>query len=199
MKQIIYVASTPGRIDFLTNFLQSVKNYDGKYPIFIESCYHYGWFDFATDHEYDEILFLHDSVEIKDYSLFDLVFDTYRGLSVSFTDKPYFIMGLGKFLRKPYLESSFYTNNAYEDYGPHEFSFGPDYVKHDGGRIPVVLFPDFLEEEQMQHGKRPRYERKFNRLNLVMENKYIKKYKGHWTANMIKNVDKNGYQIIGGI
>jgi len=194
LRQVIYVASTPGRVDFITNFLQSMKNYDGKYPMFIESWYQYDWFDFAKHHEWDELLFLHDSMEIKDYSLFDIVFEKYKGESVSFTYQPFFIMGLGKYLRKPYLEAAFTTTNAYSDYAPHEYTFGSEYVKC-AGKEPIVLFPDFMEEEQMQHGKRPHYERKFNRQNLVMENQYVKKYKGHWTNNMIKNVDKNGYQI----
>lgn len=192
MRQVIYVATTPGRIDFITNFLQSVRDYDGKYPIFIESCYNYDWFDFALHHEYDELLFLHDSIEVKDFSIFDLCFETHRGESVSFTESPFFVMGLGKFLRKPYLASVFANNNAYTDYEQHEFTFGDEYVKN-VGRNPVVLFPDFLEEEQRQHGKKPRFEQKFGRRNLIMENNYIKKYKGHWTHNMLKNLDRNGF------
>jgi len=81
------------------------------------------------------------------------------------------------------------------DYGAGEYSFGPTYVKNDGGKEPFVLFPDFLDEEQRQHGLKPHFERKFGRQNMIMENQYIKKYKAHWTYNMLKNVDRNGYQI----
>jgi hypothetical protein len=54
-----------------------------------------------------------------------------------------------------------------------------------------------MDEEQRQHGKRPHFEAKFGRRNMIMENQYIKKYKAHWTLGMLKNVDKNGYQIGG--
>ena len=195
MRQIIYIATTPGRLDILQNCLASLKAYDGKYPICIESWYQYDWFDFALHNDFDELLFLHDSIEVKDYSIFDLVFESHRGESVSFTGLPFFVMGLGKFLRKPYLASVFPNKNAYMDYGVGEYTFGPTYVKNDGGKEPFVLFPDFMDEEQRQHGKVPHFERKFGRQNMIMENKYIKKYKAHWTYNMLKNVDKNGYQI----
>lgn len=192
MKQVIYVATTPGRVEFITNFLQSMKNYDGKYPLFIESSYEYGWFDFAKDHEWDELLFLHDSCEIKDYDLFDNVFETYKGKSVSFTGVPYFLMGLGKFLREPYLKASFPTKNAYMDYKDKEFTFGNDYVKY-AGEEPIVLFPDFMENEERDKGRV--MERKFGRRNVILENQYIKKYKGHWTRRMLYNLDKNGFPI----
>jgi len=193
MKQIIYVATTPGRYEFIANFLQSMKGYDGKYPLFIESSYEYGWFDFAQSHQWDELLFLHDSVEIKDYALFDLVFEKYKGKSVSFTDTPYFLMGLGKFLRKPYLEVSFDTKNAYMDYKDKEFLFGKIYTK--STETPIVLFPDFMDSERQINGKVRHFERKFGRQNLVLENQYIKKYKGHWTSTMLYNLDKDGFPI----
>jgi len=191
MKQIIYVATTPGRYEFISNFLQSMKGYSGKYPVFIESAYEYGWFDFARNHEWDELLFLHDSCEIKDYSLFDEVFETYKGKSVSFTGIPYFLMGLGKFLREPYLKASFDTKNAYMDYQTKEFTFGPNYIKH--ADTPIVLLPDLLDGEKIEGNRR--FERKFGRQNLVLENQYIKKYKGHWTKRMLYNLDKNGFPI----
>jgi hypothetical protein len=192
MKQVIYVATTPGRVEFITNFLQSMKNYDGKYPLFIESSYEYGWFDFAKEHEWDELLFLHDSCEIKDYDLFDNVFETYKGKSVSFTGVPYFLMGLGKFLREPYLKASFPTKNAYMDYKDKEFTFGNDYVKY-AGEEPYVLFHNFMENEEKDKGRV--MERKFGRRNVILENQYIKKYKGHWTRHMLYNLDKNGFPI----
>jgi hypothetical protein len=192
MKQIIYVATTPGRVEFITNFLQSIREYSGKYAVFIESAYEYGWFDFARSHEWDELLFLHDSCEIKDYSLFDICFEQYKGKSVSFTKSPFFIMGLGKFLREPYLKASFDTKNAYMDYKDKEFTFGTDYVKY-AGEEPVVLFPDFLDNEEKDEYRV--MERKFGRQNLILENKYIKKYKGHWTRRMLYNLDKDGFPI----
>jgi hypothetical protein len=193
MRQVIYVATTPGRVEFITNFLQSVKKYYGKYPIFIESCYEYGWFDFALHHEWDELLFLHDSCEIKDYELFDIVFEQYKEKSVSFTGHPYFLMGLGKFLRDPYIKASFPTKNAYMDYKDKEYTFGQRYLQHSKEEKPVVLFPDFMEPEERDF-YRP-MEHKFGRRNIILENKYIKKYKGHWTTHMLYNLDKNGFPI----
>jgi hypothetical protein len=192
MKQIIYVATTLGRTEFIFNFLNSMKGYNGKYPLFIESSYEYGWFDFARDHQWDELLFLHDSCEIKDYGLFDLVFEEHKGKSVSFSDLPYFIMGLGKFLREPYLASSFDTKNAYIDYQTKEFTFGPRYVEL-AGEKPVVLFPDFMDNERQDYSRK--FENKFGRKNIILENKYIKKYKGHWTRRMLYNLDRDGFPI----
>ena len=194
VKQIVYVATTPGRIEFIKNFLESIREYSGKYPIFIESACGYDWFDFARNHQWDELLFLHDSIEIKDLSFFDLVFETHKGKSVSFSGEPFFIMGLGKFLREPYLKASFPTKNAYMDYKDGEFTFGPEYVKY-AGEKPVVLFPDFMDSEREDQGHKRPFEQKFGRRNLILENNYIKKYKGHWTRRMLYNLDKNGFPI----
>jgi hypothetical protein len=194
MRQVILVQTTPGRVEILTNFLQSIKNYDGKYPLFIESAYNYSWFDFVTHHEFDEILILHDSVEIKDLSLFDLVFDKYKGRSVSFTGMPYFVMEMGKYKRKPYLESIFEGSETYKGRGQNEFQFGPAYVKN-SNEVPVVLFPNMMECEWPGNKKKRKFHWKFNRGNLVLENQYIRKYKGHWAECMIRTLDKDGYII----
>jgi hypothetical protein len=195
-RQIIYVATTPGRIDFITNFLNSVKNYNGKYPIFIESGYGYDWFDFAKNHNYDEILFLHDSVEIKDLSFFDLVFETHKRKSVSLTDVPYFIMGLGKFLREPYLATIATfppVPDAYMSYRDVEFNFGPRYCEI-AKETPVVITPEFNRCEWTGHKKERRFTTKFGRYNLILQDKYIRKYKGHWRSDMLQGLDGDGFK-----
>lgn len=195
-RQVIYIATTPGRIEFITNFLNSIRKYNGEYPIFIESAYGYDWYDFARNHDYDEIFFLHDSVEIKDLSIFDLVFKTYKGKSVSFDDKPYFIMGLGKFLKKPYIETAnLYppVPEAYVAYRDIEFTFGLKYCEV-AGEIPVVLSPEFTKCEWTGHKKERRFTTKFGRYNLILQNQWIKKYKGHWRNDMLFGLDGDGFK-----
>jgi hypothetical protein len=196
-RQVIYIATTPGRVDMLYNCLRRFKdlNYDGKYPIFVESCYHYDWFDFARHHDCDEIMFLHDSVQMMDISFFDLVFETYKGKSVSIGGPPYFLMGLGKFLRKPYLKTADLfpqPHDAYMGYKDVEFNFGPKYCEI-AKETPIVIDPDFMKCETRGHKKEREFRRKFGRMNLVLRNKYMIKYKAHWNRSMLGYADKDGY------
>ena len=193
MKQIIFVTTTPERVEVITNFLHSMREYSGKYSLFIQSGYEYNQFEFARDHQFDEILTLNDSIEIKDYSLFDLIFETYKGKSVSFTGHPYFLMDMGKFKREPYLQAAYEGSETYIGRGTHEYLFGTKYCEC-AKEEPVVLFPDLLEPERKVNVTNHwvTYETKFGRKNMILENQYIKKYKGHWTGGMMRSADRNG-------
>jgi hypothetical protein len=190
MKQAIFVAATPHRTDFLANFLSFMREYSGKYPIIIYSDYNFSKFDsFMRTTLYDEVLYLADSIEVKDLSLFDLIFEKYKGQSVSFTDVPYFLMGFGKWRRESYIKLPVENQLSYHQGADIEGVKGEKYAEIDGK--PVILFPSLMDREHFD----PRYEVKFNRENLILENEYIKKYKGHWHLEMTDNVDLNGYPL----
>jgi hypothetical protein len=50
-----------------------------------------------------------------------------------------------------------------------------------------------MDNERQDYSRR--FEDKFGRKNIILENNYIKKYKGHWTRRMLYNLDKNGFPI----
>lgn len=125
----------------------------------------------ATD--WDEFVFLQDTIEIKNLSVFDRMFKEFEGRSVAYN--PHFQMYLGKFRRailegipKPEVRNKI-------DAVSKESSFTQTYWANDP--TTVVLNPHFID--QNFYGRR---EWKHGRENLVMEDDYIKKFKGTWDA-----------------
>jgi hypothetical protein len=52
---------------------------------------------------------------------------------------------------------------------------------------PVILFPPKTFDKG---NKENNYEMKFGRNNQILENEYLKKYKGTWNPNMIKESEE---------
>lgn len=187
-KNVIFVKASPTRKEFLDNFMKSMENYNHKYELVISDGSHSAPLEYAQTHDFDEMLILYDSVEIKDLSLFDLVFETYKGKSVSFSDKPYYMMEMGKVKREPYLKSAFPNLKTFKDVCDIECIFGDIYAKNDGEN-PIVLFPELMEQER----NNPKHEIKFGRDNIILENKYLKKYKAHWSMEQVIDCDEDGF------
>lgn len=181
MKQVIIIATTPQRYDFLQNLLETLNGYD-KYPIIIMSDYNYFTgkmkeIIFHTD--IDEFTLIADSMEIKDASLFDIMFEKHKGRSVSIFKTPQiYHMSLGKFkseiLRKLPIE---FTVSTFADDDAIAQNIGHEYIQFDPD-IAYVL----TDKDEWQNN---RFEDKFGRKNMVIENKYFVKYKGHWSRETL--------------
>lgn len=184
MKQLIFVATAPSRHDILANFIYSMRNYDGKYPMIIYNDFNRNKFtEFIKNSSYDEVLVLHDSMEIKDYSLFHEVFEVHKGESITFNNNKtwgidkYFLHGFGKFKTEVIKKIEFPIFKSYKDEAAWEGEFGKRYIEAEGCE-PRAL----LRDEDMADTKK--FVRKFDRLNMVIENKYFIKYKAHWSYKM---------------
>ena len=180
MKQAIVIASTPQTSEALTNLIDSLKGYN-KYPIIvlIDNTFELGKINYiyhSTD--IDEFLLLHDSCEIKDLSLFDIVFEEHRGESVALSDCPcIFGCYLGKYRREVLAKMFIPLPKNKSEAVQYEVEFNKMYIDNEPNF--TLLFND-LRDRQV-------FEEKFGRLNMKLENKYLIKYKGTWSPAMIKN------------
>jgi len=119
---------------------------------------------------FENFIFLHDTVIIKNLSLFDKLFEYKDIVSIS----PRFLSYLGKFnseiLRQKNIPEVKTKQGSYElemllkKIFPNTPCFDPTFV--DGNH---------------------RFEQKYGRMNMVLENDYLIKYKGTWSTNMIKD------------
>ncbi len=129
----------------------------------------------VEEHVEDDVFVLHDSCVIKDNSLFDLAFIKHAGKGVALSTHPTtFGMFLGKYrydvlkdLPKPLAQNKYHGIELEE-------SWNRLYCQADP---PVVLFNDFNDKDI--------FETKHGRKNMVIENKYLKKYKGAWNRSMV--------------
>lgn len=156
---------------------------DTRWPIIITN--HWGWQidgirKTFEDTDFDEIFFLNETMMVKDNSVWKIIFDAFTGQSVTCADK--FQMYLAKYLRKyvektnfPKVSTRWEDVTRGEDEWNHQYmELDPDYIKLD----PMEdVNPDF------EHN----FEYKFGRKNMVIENKYFKKWKSAWNISMIPN------------
>ena len=173
MKQVIVIATTPNRYRWLANCLETLKGYD-KYPLMVISDFNWelGKIRFVYENtNIDEFFLLHDSCEVKDPSLFDLVFEKHRGESVAFSDHPVvFGMYLGKYRREILEKMDIPIVRDKKGAIYWEEKFNIDYVQLDPAT--VLLFDDFRHTTI--------FEEKLGRKNMKVENEYLVKWKGTW-------------------
>ena len=118
---------------------------------------------------FDEFLLLHDTSRLlKARELYDIVFEQFKGKSVSFGKN--FFMYLGKYrtevLRK--MEIPDVKNKDEAIY--HEWNFAGHYINADGD--VKELWQDFKDN-------RENYKQHHGRWNLIIQNPYIIKYKAN--------------------
>lgn len=175
-KAAIVIGSTTKTSDWLDNCLKSFGDYK-KYPIIVvvNDDFELGKLRWVYENTLiDDIFLMHDSVEVKDPSFFDTVFESQK--SVAITNHPCpFGMFFGKYQRK-YLDMIDIPEtktklSAVEQ----EMVFNGNYASV---ADYFVLFPEFKNQ--------PVFEQKFGRKNMVLENRCLKKYKGTWSRGQLK-------------
>jgi len=168
MKGII-VITYPGS-PWLSDCIASLEGV--SYPVFLcinpkgKSAYDAAAFYYATEHNIEEFVVLHDTMEIKDITLFDKLFELDGNVQLSHLWQ----MCLGKF-----------TLNRLTPLPPKPFGKLPA-IKFEGTYVRTIKadhkpFP-LLEDTSVfveKHGKK----------RMVIENEYILKYKGTWNNDMV--------------
>lgn len=121
----------------------------------------------------EEFLFLQDSVIIKDTKWIDEVFD-HEG-SVSLGNQLF--MYLGKYTRETLSKVPLPQPQNKHDAVRLEREWTRDYAESEANI--KTLWPDFVDTDK--------FEEHNGRLNMILENEHIKKYKGTWNVQMIDN------------
>jgi len=177
MDNAIVIGSTTNTKDWLQNCLNSFNGYN-KYPIIvvINDDFELGKLKWVYEHtKVDQIFLLHDTVEIKDPSLFEVAFD-FDG-SYALSNQPVYLgMFLGKYRREILDQMIIPETKTKMEAVLAEISFNNEYERLEQKRgiicQPIVNTSNFEE--------------KFGRNNMILENDYIKKYKGTWSLEMVK-------------
>lgn len=193
----IVINFRPFRQDWLNNCLKSFEKYD-KYPIFLVSSENgFNTFKRAFETiEAEEILILHDSCEVKDTSFIEECFEKHKGHGVSFSNHPTsFGMNMGKMVKKYALQAGIPNGlDGFTNSQTLEIDFNNRYCQLDTNF--VQLWDDFVGSADINQG----FEVKFGRNNMIVENKYLKKYKGHWSPQMyLDEIKSNSKPIECGI
>lgn len=132
--------------------------------------------------DFDEFFILHDTCEITDNKLWEIVFEKYDGRSVSIAKR--FGMLIGKFVRSslskvdlPAVEGRIDGYHLYEEKFPDDYKAIEDYI---------TLCPEFTDEFGCE-------EFKWNRMNHKLICPYIIKWKGNWNIDMCANGGVDSY------
>ena len=182
MKQLIVIVTNDRNEDWVKNLLSSILT---PYKILVyTNDYENSEFELgALRHAYentdaDEILLLQDTVEIKDNKLFDVVFFDYVGKSVFIN--PQGQSYLNKYRREVLDKMVIPVVSTKMESIDQEGAFHRLYESYDNNIIR--LCPDLVDREV--------FVKKFGARKMMLECEYLKKYKGVWDKNMVK--DKNG-------
>ena len=125
--------------------------------------------------DYDEIFFLNETMVVKDNSLWHLIFQNFKGVTVMMGEK--FQMFLNKYQREVVEQTSFpVVNSRLEDVMMGEDAWHRDYEQACGTWESIHPIGD---------GHMTGWEDKHGRMNKVLENPYIKKWKHHWNISQI--------------
>lgn len=139
---------------------ECIDSLDGcKYPILIchsgKGAYEMEGLYYAKQHGIKEYILLHDSMIIKDQSIFDKAFEIDGMVKIARQ------MNLAKFVEPNLPKKPINKNEAIEvECGWYMEQQAP------------ILCPDLVDVAV--------FEEKHGRKNMVLENQYIKKYKGNW-------------------
>lgn len=180
MKQAIVISHPKNSsLDWITQLLISIRT---SYPIMITN--HEGWqIDGirlaweATD--YDEIFFLNDTMVVKDNSIWDIAFKHFAGKSVTCAEK--FQMYLAKYRREIVEQIPFpRVTNRRDDVIHGEDIWNHKYMEKDPDYISLDPMTDVNPDIESN------FEFKYGRKNMVIENRYFKKWKSQWNISMIQ-------------
>ncbi|HEY9704661.1 MAG TPA: hypothetical protein V6C58_19625 [Allocoleopsis sp.] len=170
MKRGIVITTHKSTKPFFDDLIKSLK--DCKYPICIVDNTEINHFEkgglLVGMKNFDEFIYLHDTVIIKNLELFDILFSKEGFYSIS----PGFLMYLGKYDSKKLSTLNLPSVNSKYDAILMEL-----WLKHN---IPCDCFDKtFIDGNH-------RFEERHGRKNMVLENDYLIKYKGTWDINMVK-------------
>lgn len=176
MKRAIIIGSNSSTL-WLENCLKTFQGYK-EFPVLVvvNDDFEVGKILHTLKYtDLDEFFLLHDTVEIKDPSFFKLAFETEGSVSLCL-EPTTFGMFLGKYRRKILETMDIKPTLTKKDAVIAEMSFNQDYCSREPKM--TVLFPEFRNSNVFVD--------KFGRKNMLLENEYLRKYKGTWCWEQVK-------------
>jgi hypothetical protein len=165
----ILIATTPEREHWLADCLKSF----GTMPVTVRSDYGYelGKIKWAYENtNWDRFWFFQDSVVIKNKQFLQDGWDMQTSVSINRSPAPYG-MYLGIYTRETLNKMYIPMVKTKQDSIKYENDWHREYCSHEN--VPI-MFPEF--NDNRANGTEERH----GRINLVLENDYLIKYKGTW-------------------
>lgn len=166
-KQAVIVVTYEGS-PFIDEALEHLRGY--KKPILLcintedDNAYDPAGFYLAKEMGLKSFILLHDSCMVKDVSILDRLFDMPGNIAFS----PRVLMCMGKFENVPDLPVK-----------PHDKMSAIDFETNLPSWLPIdkTLWQDFYDNDKREwkHGKE----------RMIIENQWLKKYKGCWSPSMV--------------
>jgi hypothetical protein len=166
----IVIGACPDGSSWLDDLLASINTF-GLEPIVVDKTWDFELHSITLGAErFREFAFLPYSTLVLDNSLWEIVFDKYKGTSVSLSQSPVpFGYYMGKYLSSVVKEVGCpRIRNKAEAIG-NESQWTAKYVKATG---PYMALGDLPHSEV--------FEEKNGRLNMVVENQWLRRYKSCW-------------------
>jgi hypothetical protein len=171
MTEIVVVASAPGREHWLNDCLNSI----GSREVLVlrqADTWELGKIKWLYENTtLDRFMFMQDTVVVKDESFFDMAFSLNGSVSIT-NDPRMFGMYMGIYTRDTLSKVRLYTPATKQDAIKAEIDWTSTY--HQADPSTHLLFTDFTDATAK------RKEERHGRINLVLENDYLIKYKGTW-------------------
>lgn len=175
IKKAIVIGSTTKTGEWLDMCLTSFGSFN-EYPIIVvvNNDFELGklkWVYENTDIE--DIFLMHDSIQVKDTSIFKAIFDDCQ--SIAITDSPCpFGMFWGKYKRSVLEHLEIPVTKTKQEAVEQEMVFNQKYASSCEYK---VICPEIRNGEV--------FEEKFGRTNMILENNYFKKFKATWSRNQL--------------
>ena len=177
MKQVIVIGTLKGRTKWANQCAISCSNPKYKVDIIENNGFELAHIMLAYHKGYDEFLYLHDTCEIKDKKLFDIVFEEQKGKSVALSDHPcIFGMYLGKYKREALKGMDFPIVTTKLEAVDYEETWTAQYISRENAHT-VLLTPPLHDGQNFVTIE--------GRMYMKLENDYLIKYKGTWSRSML--------------
>lgn len=180
MQQAIVIGATPDGLPWVSDLMASLKGC--RWPIEV----HETWdFELSTiawaGQRYDEFVFLPQTTEVLDQRLFELCFLTHRGRSVNLgtAQEMQFRMYLGKYRADALNQIAIPRVTSKREAVHWEVVWCKGYAWAEATRDRLVSVGGPLEHSDV-------FEQRHGRLNMVVENEFLRRLKGTWDVSMIK-------------
>ena len=170
LRETVVVASTPGREAWLSACLASIER--EVLVLRQAGTWELGKIKWLYENtQLDRFLFLHDSVVVKDQAFFDRMFEHDGSVSVT-NDPGIFGMYMGIYTREHLSRVELYSPVTQRDSIRAEVEWTRGYAEA-AGDVPVV-FPELRDSTNRG------FVEVNGRINMVLENDYLRKFKGTW-------------------
>jgi hypothetical protein len=168
---VVVSGSKDSPIEYLEEVMHICRVMDWGYAVNREDRYELGAFEVALRNtDWDEFLFLQDTFEVLDQSFIGVVMETPGSVALG----PTFFHYAGKWLRSVLETMDIPVVTSKQQSAHWEHTFSRLYWERVGPAGVMVADPAFHD------GNPARFEDRFGRHNMILENQWYRKYKADW-------------------